>query len=95
MTIYAETYMIDGSICGVEDYRQRGKHFMPTMPHKRYKSWFGGGGLGDSDTLQEARQKIYDYAKLRLHDEIDKLLITENTLRTLIEQGLEPFQQKP
>ena len=94
---YVETYKIRGSICGIEDYTQGRKkdHFMADLPHKRFKSWFGGGGLGDSDTIEEARQKIADYATMLLEEDMVQMTLGLKEYTKLRQDGLTPFKEGP
>jgi hypothetical protein len=71
---YLETFRIRGlPTLGIEDYEQPGEHFMPNSDHKRYQLWSGGCGIGQADTLEEARNKVLAFAKLRLIEQIAPL----------------------
>ena len=57
----------------IEDYKDKNKgHFMHTKPPKRYYCWCNGGGLGEANTLDEARQKLFDFAMDRLHEGVKR-----------------------
>jgi hypothetical protein len=74
MIPYVEEYKIANMRFGIEDYKQKRKgHFMPDLPHKRYHCWVNGGGIGQADTLQEARQIIFQLAIDNLDANIYKL----------------------
>lgn len=68
-----ETYQVKDMELSIEDYKDKtAKHFMSDRPHKRYYCWCNGGGLGEASTLEEARQKLFDYVMDRLHDGVKK-----------------------
>jgi len=72
-----EEYKVANMNLYIEDYKQKPKdgesHFMPSFPHKRYHCWVGGGGLGEFDTLPEARDDLFKWAIARLNEDIYKL----------------------
>jgi hypothetical protein len=58
---YIERYRIGETLFGIEDYMAPGKHFMPTEPHRRFRVWNNGCGIGQFDTLKASRQFLFDY----------------------------------
>ena len=72
-----EEYKIANMNLSVEDYKQKPKkgehHFFADHPHKRYRCWVGGGGLGEADTLPEAREILFQWATARLNEDVYKL----------------------
>ena len=85
---YIEDYTIANMHLGIEDYKQPSKHhFFPRLSHKRFSCWAGGGGLGESDTIEGARQILFDYA-IEVIDKViyelnEKLFINLHAKRTL------------
>lgn len=70
---YIERFeILSDSSYGIEDHedgRPADQHFFGAdypKGRKRFMVWRGGCGFGEFDTLAEARQKVYDYAKERL-----------------------------
>lgn len=73
-TRFIEQYQIANMKLDIEDYTIKSKnHFMPQLPHKRFQCWVNGGGLEQSDTIEEARQILFQWATDRLNDDIYKL----------------------
>lgn len=72
-----ETYKVANMELSIEDYKQKlpkgESHFFADRPHKRYHCWVNGGGLGQADTLEEARKVLFDWATARLNEAIYKL----------------------
>ena len=72
-----EEYKIASMYLNIEDYKQKPKkgehHFFADHPHKRYHCWASGGGLGEADTIEEARQILFRWATDRLNESIYKL----------------------
>jgi len=97
MSCYIETFVIDGTTYGIEDYkdgRPPEDHFMADRAKKRYKCWKGGCGVGDRDTLEQARKLIYDYAQLYLSTEHCKTTLRLQSLsKTLSRLGLDDVFQ--
>lgn len=62
MVDYAETYKINGQNYGIEDYSRPGDHFMPSEPHKRFRLWRSGCGIGQADNISKAREMLHSYA---------------------------------
>ena len=58
---YVERYDIGTGFFGIEDYQKPGDHFFPDKPHRRFRSWYNGCGIGQSDTIKEARKIIFDF----------------------------------
>ena len=58
---YREQFCVGTSTFGIEDYEQRGDHFFPDLPHKRFHLWRNGCGIGQADTIDEARKIIHIY----------------------------------
>lgn len=75
---YIEEYRVPtpaGNVTyGIEDYEAPGDHFFPdyyfTGQCKRFRLWRSGGGFGQADTLQEARDKLAEYAMYNLRNDI-------------------------
>ena len=68
-TLYIEEYSIDGHKFAVEDHEDgqpAEKHFFHNHylsgEGKRFHCWHNGCGVGQFDTLADARFKIRDYA---------------------------------
>lgn len=89
---YAETYVINGRTYGIEDYSQPGDHFFPEKPHKRFKLWAGGCGIGDHDSLDEARKMLHAYAyshvNAEYHGHQERAVSAQRALQKL---GGDPF----
>ena len=70
MASYIETYSINDTRCGIEDYEAPGQHFMPDRPHLRFKCWVGGAGIckGHS-TLALARRHLANHMGNRLREQ--------------------------
>ena len=72
-----EKYKIADMDLSIEDYKQKPKkgehHWFADRPHKRYHCWVNGGGLGEADTLEEARQILFQWATDRIDEAIYKL----------------------
>lgn len=69
MVHHIEKYTIRGSSYGIED-REDGRHdadhfFPDDKTRKRFSCWVGGCGIGQFDTLEEARTKLIDHARFR------------------------------
>ena len=83
MTPKLEQYKIANMNLSIEDYKQKPQkgetHFFANYPHKRFRGWVNGGGLGEADTLEEARQILFQWATDRLeeqyHELTDKLYV--------------------
>lgn len=59
---YLETYLVNGTTIGIEDLKDgQPDHFMPDRQTQRFHLWTNGCGFGAADTLDDARQKAYDY----------------------------------
>jgi len=71
-----EVYKVANMELSIEDYKQKPKkgeyHFFADRPHKRYHCWVNGGGLGQSDSLEDARIILFDWATARLDEDIFK-----------------------
>lgn len=69
MTVaYIETYLINGTRYGIEDYedgRPDSEHFFPDHEHRQYRLWCGGCGIGHRGTLVGARLGIFNHALSR------------------------------
>lgn len=75
--IYLEQFKIPqvGNI-GIEDLedgRPASDHFMPDLQQHRFHMWWNGGGIGNADTLEEAREFCLGYATRRLKTKIAEL----------------------
>ena len=78
-----EEYKIAHMNLSIEDYKQKPKngetHFFANHPHKRFRGWVNGGGLGEADTIEEARQILFQWANDRINEDIynlnDKLYV--------------------
>ena len=73
-----ERYVIPGAgSYGIEDYESPGLHFFLdeylSGRCKRFRLWRNGCGVGQADSLEEARQLIHDYARHHLQDEFERL----------------------
>ena len=72
-----EEYKIAHMNFSIEDYKQKPKkdehHFFADRPHKRYHCWVNGGGLGEADTIEEARQILFQWANDRINEDIYNL----------------------
>jgi len=77
MTPKLERYKVADMSLSIEDYKQKPKkgesHFFSNYPHKRYRGWVNGGGLGEAGTLEEARQILFQWATDRLNEDIYQL----------------------
>lgn len=79
MSRYIESFFINGAKYSIEDYEDgqpMEEHFFgmrygsgKTGDCKRFRLWRNGGGFGQADTLQEARQLLLDYATQNLKAE--------------------------
>jgi len=77
---YIETFVIDGQEFGIEDYEDGTplkEHFFGreyiSGKSPRFACWRGGGGIGHTKTLREARLLVYNYAVFDLQDKLTKL----------------------
>lgn len=81
MTVaYVEEYIIRGVLWGIED-REDGRppeeHFFAyDKTRKRFSCWRGGGGFGQCDTLEDARNCLMDYARQLTSEEKRKAELT-------------------
>lgn len=79
---------------GIEDMKDgkpASQHFMPDKQTHRFKCWVGGGGIGDSDTIEAARERVYLHAKSRLEKLVGELANRLNKAQAaLIKLGDEP-----
>ncbi len=60
---YIESYRIDDNRYDIEDYddgQDPKIHFMAMYPHKRFRLWMNGAGLGQADTIEQARKNLFD-----------------------------------
>ena len=69
MTRYVETFKIGRWTFGIEDHEDGAPPEDHFFPHeykegrcKRFRLWRSGGGFGQADTLEEARQMVVDRA---------------------------------
>jgi hypothetical protein len=92
-----ETYQVEKMELGIEDYKDKRKgHFLPDLAIKRYHCWVNGDGLPQADTLQEARQILFDWAIDRLHEKVKKLsgeLYTCLNAQQLLNNDIDNLQQ--
>ncbi len=75
---YLETFLVCGERAGIEDFEDGqplGDHFFGGKHNqgKRYSCWVGGCGIGPAATLEEARERLFNYFRARLGDELTKL----------------------
>jgi len=75
MPDYIEQHSYDHLDFGIEDYRVPGKHFMPDLATGRFHVWVNGGGVGYTDTIEEARSKMRKVAKDWLQRERDQAIL--------------------
>lgn len=76
-TDYVETFVVPRGrhdcTYGIEDFEVPGDHFMPFRYEngecKRFMLWSGGCGIGEADTLEEARQLLQAFIVSQLHVE--------------------------
>jgi hypothetical protein len=103
MTAYIECFVILGQRYGIEDHedgRPKEDHFFPhryrSGQSKRFHLWRGGGGFGQADTLEQARQKLFDYAKQNIESKRletkQELEITEAQLKCLGDDSAHLFR---
>lgn len=74
---YLETYLVNGSKYGIEDYKQKGvDHFMPETCAKngRFHLWCSGCGIGYENNLQDARFALLEYIHKNTTGERDDLV---------------------
>lgn len=92
MVDYIETFKIDGMVYGIEDLTAPGDHFIHTEPYSRYQLWRGGCGIGNADTIAEARTQIHEYAKRCVSAALKKASnrVSELTV-TATKLGSDPF----
>jgi hypothetical protein len=70
---YKEKFVVRGTTYGIEDYEQKGvKHFMPHLKHKRFHNWAGGCGIGDYDTIADARGALLAFITRRTKDDLER-----------------------
>lgn len=89
---YREEFVIDGNCFGIEDYKDGlpdKQHFMPFKfregKAKRFHCWLGGCGIGEFDTIQQARQHVYNYAVSRAVEDLTKVKARLHKLNKLVE----------
>jgi hypothetical protein len=58
---YIETYRVGETLYGIEDYQSPGEHFMKNEPHRRFRVWRNGCGIGQCDAFKEARKILFNY----------------------------------
>jgi hypothetical protein len=88
MVDYILTFVIpQAGTYGIEDYKKPGDHFFPHLPHKRYRVWKGGCGIGQRDTEAEAIELIRQHAREHLEKQrtalLDRLLECTNSLKEM------------
>ena len=70
MIDYVESFNINGTRCGIEDYEAPGRHFFLDRPHKRFKCWVGGCAICHGhDLLAEAQHHMDSYMGNQLHEQ--------------------------
>ena len=91
MSDYLETFRIPLSSTqfiqlGIEDYEQPGVHFFADQPHKRFRLWSGGCGIGEADTLEEARKILLHYIASDLRVRSDRALADLKVMQRTLNQ---------
>lgn len=73
MSCYIETFKINGTTYGIEDYedgRPMEDHFFghtyKSGGCNRFRLWRGGCGFGQATTLKKAREEVFHYAMSEL-----------------------------
>lgn len=74
MVAYIEQFETPQGTYGIEDHkdgRPVSEHFFHDRKgRKRFHCWENGRGIGEFDTLEEARRRVHGYAIARLRNEV-------------------------
>lgn len=102
MVDYVQTFVVDGRRFGIEDQEAPGDHFFPHHYkdglRKRFSCWMSGGGFGQHDTLEEARQSMAQYIRLIHRGGVEKAAQQTKTSVAILDRltfhGLDSLMEK-
>lgn len=75
MVDYVQTFVVEGRRYGIEDHEAPGAHFFPhkyaSGERKRFTCWVGGSGIGQYDTLEEARLAMGNHIRREYREKVE------------------------